>query len=122
MSDVYIITELGNKLYFCVETGELHVSIVQDNHFPVSILIKLRELLRGDCRLKMMDYTCSSQKEAISELEKDASYKEQKALMFEQAEKEFKKTLSKEIIEEVGYYNALVNNIKENDAGRKWMA
>jgi hypothetical protein len=59
------------------------------------------------------------QKEAISELEKDASYKEQKALMFEQAEKEFKKTLSKEIIEEVGYYNALVNNIKENDAGRK---
>jgi phosphopentomutase len=51
VSDVFIITELGNKLFFCVETGELHVESVpeivhQDNHFPVSILIELRDLLR----------------------------------------------------------------------------
>jgi hypothetical protein len=55
VSDVFIITKLGNKLFFCAETRELHVERVpeiayQDNHFPISILIELRDLLRKEVR------------------------------------------------------------------------
>jgi hypothetical protein len=50
---VFLETECGNKLYFSIEVGELHVLKMpeipyKDNHFPVNVLVELRELLRKE--------------------------------------------------------------------------
>ena len=49
-TDLFIDTELGNELYYSTSVGELHVCCMPkldygENHFPVSVLNKVREVL-----------------------------------------------------------------------------